>query len=213
MGGVAIDERAATSVPGLFAAGEAAGNLHGANRVSGNALAETQVFGAIAGRSAAEFARGKDVPEAEEAAAAVEEVNEAHRKWRKTKISGVRPFQARERLRQTMWKACGVERMAEGLRQGRGDLETLRRELIPGLTVYPGEGETTKRYPQELQEAWETKMMTELADLVLISAIAREESRGHHNRSDFPEAEKTPRHVLISRKEGVRFGRVKRWGR
>ncbi|HXZ38164.1 MAG TPA: FAD-binding protein, partial [Thermodesulfobacteriota bacterium] len=60
LGGVAIDEEARTTVPGLFAAGETTGNLHGANRVSGNALAETQVFGALAGASAAGWAKGRE---------------------------------------------------------------------------------------------------------------------------------------------------------
>jgi len=60
LGGVAIDEEARTTVPGLFAAGEAAGNLHGANRVSGNALAETQVFGALAGASASVWAKRRE---------------------------------------------------------------------------------------------------------------------------------------------------------
>lgn len=63
MGGVAIDEKASTSIPGLFAAGEVAGNLHGANRISGNALLETQVFGAIAGSSAADFAWQRKISE------------------------------------------------------------------------------------------------------------------------------------------------------
>lgn len=210
MGGVAIDEKAATAVPGLFAAGEAAGNLHGANRVSGNALAETQVFGAIAGGSAAEFAGGRGFSETGSAAAAIEEVREAGRNLRTAKSGGVRPFQIRERLRETMWKTCGVEREAEGLKQGRRDLEILRRDLIPALAVYPGGAEAIRIYPQELQDAWEVKMMAGLADLVLSSALAREESRGHHNRADFPETEKESRHVLVSRKQGVRFGKVKR---
>ena len=121
MGGVAIDEKAATKVPGLFAAGEAAGNLHGANRVSGNALAETQVFGAIAGRGPPSLRRGRGFF-GKGSAAAIEEVREADRNLRMAKRSGARPFQVRERLREVMWKTCGVEREAEGLKQGRGDI-------------------------------------------------------------------------------------------
>jgi len=210
MGGVAVDENAATTAPGLFAAGEAAGNLHGANRVSGNALAETQVFGAIAGKSAAEFAGGRRSFEKAGAAAAIEEIREANRKLRTAKTQGVRPFQVRDRLRETMWKTCGIEREAKGLREGMRDLHNIQGDLIPSLTVYPGEDETIRSYPQELQDAWEVKMMAELANLVLSSALAREESRGNHNRLDFPETEKDPRHVFVSRKEGLRFGKVKK---
>src|SRR5262249_40177679 len=67
-GGINISERTETSIPGLFAAGEVSGNLHGANRTSGNALAETQVFGARAGRFAAEYAGagGASTPRAEQ---------------------------------------------------------------------------------------------------------------------------------------------------
>ena len=84
---------------------------------------------------------------------------------------------------------------------------------MPTLTVYAGEAESIKGYPQELQEAWEVKMMAGLADLVLSSALAREESRGHHNRTDFPETGKEPRHIFVSRKNGLRFGNVKRGSR
>jgi succinate dehydrogenase/fumarate reductase flavoprotein subunit len=213
MGGVAIDEKGATTVPGLFAAGEAAGNLQGANRVSGNALAETQVFGAITGASAARFAKERDFPEKGKTAAAGNEVQEECRNLRAPKAGGLRPFQVRRRLREAMWKNCGVEREAEGLRQGRGDLETLRRDLIPALTVYAGKTEPIQSYPLELQDAWEVKMMAGLADLVLSSALTREESRGHHNRTDFPETEKEPRHIFVSRRQGLRFGKVKRAAR
>jgi len=213
MGGVAIDEKAATAVPGLFAAGEAAGNLHGANRVSGNALAETQVFGAIAGESAARFAAGRGFSGAEKTAAAVAEVREACRNLRVTRADGLRPFQIRERLQETMWQNCGVEREAEGLRRGRADLETLRKDLMPLLSVSAGEAEAIGRYPQELQDAWELKAMIGLADQVLAAALAREESRGNHNRLDFPEPAPEPRHIFISRKRGLEFGRVKRVSR
>lgn len=211
MGGVATDENAATAVPGLFAAGEAAGNLHGANRVSGNALAETQVFGAISGASAAQFAKGRGLSEAGRAAAALGEVREACRNFQMAKAGGLRPFQIRERLQETMWTACGVEREAEGLKRGRGKVESLQRDFMPALSVYAKEAGSIKSYPQELQEAWEVKMMAELADLVLSSALAREESRGHHNRHDFPETAEEPRHAFVSRKQGLRFGKVKRF--
>jgi fumarate reductase (CoM/CoB) subunit A len=210
MGGVAIDEKAATSVPGLFAAGEAAGNLHGANRVSGNALAETQVFGAIAGRSAAEFAKGRDFPASDKTADAIREARETCLGFQAAKPGASRPFQIRERLQKTMWENCGVERTADGLKEGRADVEALRKDLLPALSVSIGGGEAIPGYPQELRDAWELKMMIRLADLVLSSALLREESRGNHNRADFPGAEKEPRHIMLSRKEGIRFGKVKR---
>ncbi len=213
MGGVAIDEKAATTVPGLFAAGETAGNLHGANRVSGNALAETQVFGAIAGGSAARFSRERDFSGKEKIVAAAEEMGEECDIFQAEKAGGLRPHRIRKRLQETMWNHCGVERDAEGLRKGRADLETLQRELMPVLTAQAGKAGSFPSYPQELQDAWEVKMMSGLAGLVLSSALAREESRGHHNRIDFPETAREARHIFLSRKRGLRFGNVKRIAR
>jgi succinate dehydrogenase/fumarate reductase flavoprotein subunit len=84
---------------------------------------------------------------------------------------------------------------------------------MPLLSVSAGEAEAIGRYPQELQDAWELKAMIGLADQVLAAALAREESRGNHNRLDFPEPAPEPRHIFISRKRGLEFGRVKRVSR
>lgn len=213
MGGIATDENAATAVPGLFAVGEAAGNLHGANRISGNALAETQVFGAIAGEAAARFARDRGFSDLRNTASAINEVREAGRNLGAKKPGGLRPFQIRARLQETMWKNCGVEREEEGLKRGREDVQSLQKDLMPALSVYANAPQSIRSYPQELQEAWEAKMMAELADLVLASALMREESRGHHNRLDFPKVDKDPRHIFVSRGRGWRLGKVRRISR
>ena len=210
MGGVAIDEKGATNVPGLFAAGEAAGNLHGANRVSGNALAETQVFGALAGASAAAFARSRKDRQAANVRDETKEMETEGRHFLERKDSSLRPFQILRHLQEIMWKGCGIEREARGLEQGREEVQHIERELLPRLSIFAPETEPGTPYLQELQEAWELKMMVTLAGLVLSSALFRKETRGHHLRTDHPEMEENARHVFLSKKEGLTFGAVKR---
>ena len=210
MGGVAIDEKAATSVPGLFAAGEAAGNLHGANRVSGNALAETQVFGALAGQSAAAFAQDRKFPEAGKIRMEIKEVEQECQSFLKSKDQSLRPFRVRRHLQETMWKRCGIERESEGMQQGIEEIKQIERDLLPRVSIFSGKNESAGSYPQELMEAWELKMMVTLAGLVISSAFSREETRGHHLRSDYSETKKEAHHISISKGKGLRRSTVKR---
>ncbi len=135
MGGVRIDRHARTTVPGLFAAGEAAGNLHGANRVSGNALAETQVFGCIAGASAALFAGLKGPLKHPDLSAETRSLEDLLRG------SGVKdgppPQEVRRALKKIMGERCGVERDSRGLRMGTAELDALEKDLLP---VHVGRG-------------------------------------------------------------------------
>jgi fumarate reductase (CoM/CoB) subunit A len=200
LGGVAIDEEARTTVPGLFAAGEAAGNLHGANRVSGNALAETQVFGALAGASAAGWAKSRGLETVPLPGEKMEGVESLLKAWAQKKEKGIRPHEVRENLRRVMWENCGVERDARGLEGGMKKLEEVEDEILPCLTI----GERSPdgsfgAYPQELLEALEVRMMIELGKLVLASALFRKETRGHHMRQDFPLPSGEPRHTLVAK--------------
>ena len=209
LGGVAIDEKARTTVPGLFAAGEVAGNLHGANRVSGNALAETQVFGAIAGASAANLAEKRKF---EKLSGIRLEMNVAENLVKGWQGRGnIRPHRVRERLQKIMWQKCGVERDDQGLRQGREELETLEREALPNLSVTDiGRGISYGAYPQEIQEALEVRMMISLGRLVLSSALFRKETLGHHIRTDYPSPWREPKHTFLSKEKGPWAGEVKR---
>jgi len=183
LGGIHIDESAATTVPGLFAAGEAAGNLHGANRLSGNALAETQVFGTLTGSSAAAFARKRRACPSGKFENEIEEVKEKIGQWHKPKKDSLRPFQVRQQLQELMWEKAGIERREEGLGQALGVVEGFKSDVLPRMKLNP-----EKIYPLELQEALEMEMMVSLSTLVLKSALHRRESRGHHFRQDFPGA-------------------------
>jgi len=213
LGGVAIDEEARTTVPGLFAAGEATGNLHGANRVSGNALAETQVFGALAGASAAGWAKGREFDAMPEYAERMKKVEELLKVWVRKKKGGIRPHCVREMLQGVMWERCGVERDAQGLERGRERLEEIEREALPRMTIHePSPDGSFGAYPKGLQEALEVRMMIELGKLVLASALFRKETRGHHMRVDYPSSDGEPAHTLIAKEMGPRARKVKRRG-
>ena len=178
MGGVVIDADCFTSVDGLLVAGEDAGGTHGANRLGGNGVAESTVFGARAGETAAALVdrRGLYMPDAELVAASVER---AYAPLRRT--GEQLPFELTDRLKETMWVHCGLVRTRTGLEQARHELaelaEASSRVAVAG--------------PREANPAWQQALDLEsqltVARLIVESALAREESRGAHFRADFPE--------------------------
>ena len=180
MGGVRINTRCETNVPGLYAAGEVTGGLHGANRCEGNALPETQTFGAIAGREAAGYA---------ETAKVSKPSNDLVKEAMKTplaltqKKSGIQHFEIRKKVQEMMWKQVGVVRTTEGLGKAVKEFDRMRQEDVPQLLVkYRGQ-----RYNRELFEALETLNMVEVGEVMARSAALRKESRGAHFLRDLPE--------------------------
>jgi len=167
MGGAEIDEHCRTGIPGLFAAGEAAGGVHGANRISGNALTETAVFGPLAGRAAAELALSSrsrpepDIPDLSLAAGRREEAPEG----------------IRRQLRNAMWEGASIVRSRASLRRA---LATVK-ECASAAERYEGDGSAA-----DIAQREETRLMCMTAEAVVLSALAREESRGAHFRDDFP---------------------------
>jgi len=182
------------------------GNLHGANRISGNSLTETQVFGAIAGSSAAAFAQDRGRPAPNEFPMAREEVLNLIHGLSLSRSRWLRPYQLRQRLQNIMWERCGLERDGEGLQQAKADVHELAKEAVAEMTV----AETIGPYPQEVQEALEVKMMFSLASLVLDAAFFRKETRGHHVRTDYPFSHGDPKHTFLTKGQGIWEGEVKR---
>jgi succinate dehydrogenase / fumarate reductase flavoprotein subunit/fumarate reductase flavoprotein subunit len=178
MGGVIIDRDCRTEVEGLLVAGEDAGGVHGANRLGGNGVAESTVFGARAGDTAAAIVRERALrePDGGQVAASVE------RALGPLERDGERlPFPLTTELKAAMWEGCGVVRDRAGLEQARDRIEALTeraRELsVPGDT----------RANPAWQEALDLENQLTVARVIVASALAREESRGAHFRSDFPE--------------------------
>lgn len=192
MGGAVIDERGATGVPGLYAVGETAGGVHGANRLDSNALPETQVFGARSGRAAATRSTVPADATATATARAWEE------RWREA--AGREPREApphaalRRELQRVMWENLGIVRTRARLAQGLEGVHALRRRLA---ALRPAGA-------RELAEQAQLENSLLVAEASMTAARLREESRGAHYREDFPERDdaRWQRVITIRLEEG-----------
>jgi succinate dehydrogenase/fumarate reductase flavoprotein subunit len=162
MGGMTIDRRGASTVPGLYGAGEVSGGIHGANRLGGNALTEAVVFGRIAGSSAAGDASPPPAMEAVEIQG--REISEETARAIRREVQGL------------LWEGVGVVRSAGSLERSRDRWERARGS-------FRGSGGTGSAGPR-----WfEVRNRLLVSRLILEAALLRTESRGAHYRSDFPE--------------------------
>ncbi len=177
MGGVVIDSSCRTAVEGLFVAGEDAGGVHGANRLGGNGVADSTVFGGIAGDVMAEWVVGRALPRL--AAPALDAVAE-----RFTAPLGRREGESlyglQQQLREVMWEHVGLIRHAAGLKAALRDIEEIGQRapavLVPGGTSYNLAWQDWMNLQNQVAAAW----------LIARSALEREESRGSHFRHDHP---------------------------
>jgi len=181
MGGVRIDPWCRTKVPGFFVAGEAAGGLHGANRLGGNGLTEAIVFGARAGRSAALWAK-ENGPR-----------KDGSPLWEAEVVSRPPELSQKgflERLRKTMWELGGIIRSREGLMEARRILESQMEEV----------GFSRGHRKMELGTALHPFFRAaNVAMVILEASLRREESRGAHFREDFPgeDRERWSGHLIV----------------
>lgn len=178
MGGLVVDPVThATDVDGLFAAGECAAGLHGANRLGGNSLTETIVYGRRVGAAAAEMANTADVGVHPRAA-----IREAIEELETMVHNGTELARALQReLRDLMWEHCGVVREAGSLGEGRSGISELRARLDE-VDVRP-----TEEGWGDLAQVLDLRAGLTVAEATLEGARVREETRGCHNRLDFPE--------------------------
>jgi succinate dehydrogenase / fumarate reductase, flavoprotein subunit len=178
MGGVVVDpETHATDVAGLYAAGEVTSGLHGANRLGGNSLAETVVFGRRAGEAAASWSAARDLQLRDRRV--VRDADEDLSSFVRPGRQFARPLQ--RALRDTMWETCGVVRDQAGLQRGLDRVVELR-ELAADVDVRP----TSEGYA-DLAHALDLRGSLAAAEATLLGALARTESRGAHQRRDHPE--------------------------
>ncbi|MGA2515811.1 MAG: FAD-binding protein [Thermodesulfobacteriota bacterium] len=181
MGGVELDEKAATSLPGLFAAGEVAWGIHGANRLGGNALAECAVFGAIGGQSAAEYARQKERTQGPFRPFSENVIKKWDRKvrsyLRKRRGTFDQPRDILKELKNLAWRCTGPVREEGSLKEGLDRLASIRRRIEE---VYPATlGDLFKR--RDLENG------ALLLKAILEGSLLRRESRGTFFRKDFPD--------------------------
>jgi succinate dehydrogenase / fumarate reductase flavoprotein subunit len=190
MGGIVVEpETHATSVYGLFAAGECTAGLHGANRLGGNSLVETIVFGRRAGEAAAAFSQEDEVQLRSRRViqAAVDELDAMIH----TGSELARPMQ--RAVRDLMWERCGVVRDEAGLTEGLRGLAALR-EATGEVDVRPSaEGWS------DLQNALDLRAALVTAEATIRGALARRETRGCHNRADYPDMDPALRVNLLIR--------------
>ena len=177
MGGIYVDpDSHATDVPGLYAAGECTAGLHGANRLGGNSLSETVVFGRRAGEAAARFSREREAQLRSKQA-----VNAAAAELDALIRPGDRLARAVQReIRDVMWENCGVVRDDAGLRQGIERVGGIRLDAAK-IDVRPSEEGWS-----DLVLALDVQAMLTTAEATLRCALERAETRGAHNRADHP---------------------------
>nr|WP_113700309.1 fumarate reductase/succinate dehydrogenase flavoprotein subunit [Nonomuraea lactucae] len=189
MGGVEVDaDTAAAAVPGLFAAGEVSGGMHGSNRLGGNSLSDLLVFGRRAGAGAAAYidglaARPKVSPQLVEEARA-EALAPLER-------SGENPYEVHQELQRTMNELVGIIRKAEEVGEALEVIEKLKERVrlvgAAGSRIYnPG-----------WHLALDLRNMILVSECVARAALLREESRGGHTRDDFPSMEPEWRRKLL----------------
>jgi len=187
MGGIRVEpDTAMTSLSGLFATGEVASGVHGANRLGGNSLTDLVVFGNIAGKAAAEYAKA--------APAAAPDRAEIDAEYSRITTSfgrkdGISPAVVQEEVRELMWQHAAIERSAAGLEEGLAKLQALAKRAMavsgdlrfnPGWLDYLDAGNALV-----------------VCEAILRSALMRQESRGAHMRTDFPEMRKDWKRNII----------------
>jgi succinate dehydrogenase/fumarate reductase flavoprotein subunit len=181
MGGVEIDERAATSLPGLFAAGEVVWGIHGANRLGGNALTECAVFGALGGQAAAEYVRQKEQGQGPFVLFPESFVKKWDRKVRsyvrKRRGTFDRPRDLLNELKDLAWRYAGPVREEESLKEGLDRVASVEKRI-------------EKVYPATLNDLFKKRDLENVAFLlkaILKGSLLRTESRGSFFRKDFPD--------------------------
>lgn len=195
MGGLFIDEDGKSSIDGLYGCGEVTGGVHGANRLGGNALADTQVFGKRAGKAASvncEFEKfesnNKMVEEEEKRIKSL------------IKDGEYKADDIKEKIKKIMWENVSIIRNEEDLRFALKQLNNIKNNELKNIDV-----KNTKDYNKDLQDALEVINMVEVGILIVKSAIIRRESRGAHFREDFPDTKEGWAKSILMGKTKLRF--------
>jgi succinate dehydrogenase / fumarate reductase flavoprotein subunit len=196
MGGVEVDpDTAAATVPGLFAAGEVAGGMHGSNRLGGNSLSDLIVFGKRAGDAAAEHAKGRTakIVESQLDVAAKEALAPFERE------GGENPYALHQELQTTMNTLVGIIRDADEMTQALEKLQEFKAR-VKNLSV-----EGNRQFNPGWHLAIDLQNMLVCSEMVAKAALERKESRGGHTRNDYPKADPEwgSKNLILSEKDGV----------
>jgi len=178
MGGVRVDpESGESTVKGLYAAGEVACGLHGANRLGGNSLSDILVFGRRAGAAASEACTGMEMPDVD-TGDVEKEIDRILSPF--SDAPGLNPFFLKEEIAKNMWKHVGIVRNEQDLRAGLNELD--------GLAQHGAKARATggRAYNQPWLDTLQVWDMLLGCEAIISSALERKESRGAHTRSDYP---------------------------
>jgi len=182
MGGVRVDgDTQMSTVPGLFAAGEAAAGLHGANRLGGNSLSDLLVFGKRAGQFAAEFARGSEEPRADDSQIDASAADALAVFERAASNGAANPYAIQHELQECMQSLVGIVRTQSEMQEALDTIARLRREAahagVPG----------NRQYNSGWHTALDLSNLLDVSEAITRAAILRQESRGAQFREDFPD--------------------------
>ena len=180
MGGVRVEaDTTATTVPGLFAAGEVAAGLHGANRLGGNSLSDLLVFGRRAGRAATDYARGLTGHPSPDAAQIEQYARELLAPFGND--GGENPYTIHMALQDCMQNLVGIIRTENELRRAQTEIAALQERL----TKVSVEGH--RQYNPGWNLALDLQSLLRVAEATTLGALERKESRGGHTREDYPD--------------------------
>jgi succinate dehydrogenase / fumarate reductase flavoprotein subunit len=195
MGGIEVDaDTAAARVPGLYAAGEVAGGMHGSNRLGGNSLSDLLVFGRRAGSAAAQRAAGRGAgPSRLSDEALADAARAALAPFERD--GGENPYAVQHDLQQTMHDLVGIIRTAHEMEQALKHIGDLK-ERVANLSV-----EGHRQYNPGWHLALDLPHMLLVSECIARAALERQESRGGHTRDDFPatDAEWAKTNIVCSR--------------
>ncbi len=197
MGGVRVNENCETGIPRLYAAGEVAAGMDGAERIDGGpAITWCLTMGYIVGKDTASKVKGLDWPDID--AGQVEAAQEKLESLYARKV-GVRGFEVTDKVKDLMWENCALVRDKQGMAQALSIIEDLKANAVPDLSVPT----SSRVHNKAFVEALEAGHLVRLAEMVVRAAIMREESRGAHYRTDFPKKDnkKWLKNIVV-RKDG-----------
>ena len=195
MGGVVVDPDARTAMEGLYVAGEDAGGAHGSNRLGGNGVANSTVYGGVAGDTMGmDMRRTRSLRDPDEEVLAAE-VERAMRPFA-NKPSNIQEL--RHKLQEAMWEDVGVMRTGDGMRRGLGRIAEIRDEL-----AVAGVDPSNLAFNLTWHDWLNMASLIDISEVITRAALERENSRGAHFREDFPEAgDMNDSYFTVARKAG-----------
>jgi len=180
-GGIRINERCETSIPGLFACGETTAGVHGGNRLSGNAFTEMVTWGFRAGRFAAEAAKKAPTPKID-----ADQVKRLHSKVYRPleQKDGVSPIELRKRVQKLAWEKVGIVRTGKSLEEAINEIVKMRKEAVDICCK-----SKDRVYNREWVEALQIENILLCLEITARAALMRTESRAAHYREDYPKTD------------------------